>query len=53
MSAPKQPEARVQNPDACVEKIVLRNDRIFAVFVAVGILTVALILTIMILRWDF
>ena len=54
MSAHKQIQKKpVRIPDATIERILARNDRIFAVFVAVGLLSAVLILVIMILRWDF
>jgi hypothetical protein len=54
MNTPKQPQNRsMQNAEASIEKILLRSDRIFSLFIGIGFLAAALILLIMILRWDF
>jgi len=54
MNTPEQPQNRsTQNAEASIEKILLRSDRIFSLFIGIGFLVAALILLIMILRWDF
>ena len=54
MNTPEQPRNRsVQNAETSIEKILLRSDRIFSLFIGIGFLVAILILLIMIWRWDF
>jgi hypothetical protein len=54
MNTPDHPQKRpMQNAEASIEKILLRSDRIFSLFIGIGFLIASLILLIMILRWDF
>jgi hypothetical protein len=49
-------EHPVLNPESnsvTIQRIVLRNDRIFIVFIGVGIVVASLIVLVMIIRWNF
>ena len=43
----------MHNAEASIEKINVRSNRIFSLFIGIGFLVAGLILLIMILRWDF
>ena len=47
------PVSHSKTADMLVESILLRNNRLFAAFLGVGLLVAALIIVVMFLRWDF
>ena len=54
MNTPEHSQKRpMQNAEVAIEKILLRSDRIFSLFIGISFIVATLIVLIMILRWDF
>jgi hypothetical protein len=52
-SGRENPVRNLESGSVSIEKIVVRNDRIFTVFIGVSIAVAGLIVFVMIIRWNF